>query len=76
MYIDIVSEWCYNNDNDTMSECNQGVILMKQSIDTGLALYPTPVRPVLFEFPNYQYLRTGDVTGKCLRFKNNIEYGG
>ncbi len=56
-----------------MSECNQGAILMKQSIDTRLALYPTPVRPVLFGFPNYQYLRTGDVTGKCLRFKNNIE---
>ena len=30
----------------------------------------TKVRPVLFEFPNYQYLRTGDVIGKCLTFKN------
>ncbi|MBQ9208939.1 MAG: flavin reductase family protein [Oscillospiraceae bacterium] len=27
------------------------------------------VKPVLFEFPNYQYLRTGDVIGKCLSFK-------
>ena len=58
---------------------------MKKSIETKLALYPTPVtvigtmngnkpddtkvRPVLFEFPNYQYLRTGDVIGKCLSFK-------
>lgn len=31
----------------------------------------TKVRPVLFEFPNYQYLRTGDVIGKCLSFKDN-----
>ncbi len=30
----------------------------------------TKVRPVLFEFPNYQYLRTGDVIGKCLSFKD------
>lgn len=27
------------------------------------------LKPVLFEFPNYQYLRTGDVIGKCLSFK-------
>ena len=30
----------------------------------------TAVKPVLFEFPNYHYLRTGDVIGKCLSFKN------
>lgn len=28
------------------------------------------LKPVLFEFPAYQYLRTGDVLGKCLSFKN------
>lgn len=27
------------------------------------------LKPVLFEFPNYQYIRTGDVIGKCLSFK-------
>lgn len=26
------------------------------------------LRPVLFEFPTYQYLRTGEVIGKCLSF--------
>ncbi len=26
------------------------------------------LKPVLFEFPTYQYLRTGDVIGKCLSF--------
>lgn len=30
----------------------------------------TAIKPVLFEFPNYQYLRTSDVIGKCLSFKN------
>lgn len=28
------------------------------------------MKPVLFEFPTYAYLRTGDVIGKCLTFKN------
>ena len=28
------------------------------------------LRPVLFEFPTYEYLKTGDVLGKCLSFKN------
>ena len=28
------------------------------------------LKPVLFEFPTYQYLRTGDVIGKCLSFKS------
>lgn len=28
------------------------------------------LRPVLFEFPTYEYLSTGDVLGKCLSFKN------
>lgn len=27
------------------------------------------LKPVLFEFPTYQYLRTGDVIGKCLSFQ-------
>lgn len=27
------------------------------------------LKPVLFEFPTYQYLKTGDIIGKCLSFK-------
>lgn len=29
------------------------------------------LKPVLFEFPNYEYLKTGDVIGKCLSFKKS-----
>ncbi|MDE5770415.1 MAG: flavin reductase, partial [Ruminococcus sp.] len=29
------------------------------------------LKPVLFEFPTYEYLKTGEVIGKCLSFKNN-----
>ena len=31
------------------------------------------LKPVLFEFPTYEYLKTGEVLGKCLSFKDNIE---
>ena len=27
------------------------------------------LKPVLFEFPTYEYLKTGEVIGKCLSFK-------
>ncbi|HIT32204.1 MAG TPA: flavin reductase family protein [Candidatus Enterenecus stercoripullorum] len=29
------------------------------------------LKPVLFEFPTYEYLKTGEVIGKCLSFKKN-----
>lgn len=28
------------------------------------------LKPVLFEFPTYEYLKTGEVVGKCLSFKD------
>ncbi len=31
------------------------------------------LKPVLFEFPTYQYLQTGEVIGKCLSFKKAPE---
>ncbi len=31
------------------------------------------LKPVLFEFPTYQYLKTGEVIGKCLSFKKTSE---
>ena len=39
--------------------------------ENGKVNYDT-LKPVLFEFPTYQYLKTGDVIGKCLSFKKNI----
>ena len=30
----------------------------------------TKLRPVLFEMPTYQYLRTGDVIGNCMKFNH------
>lgn len=30
------------------------------------------LKPVLFVFPTYEYIQTGEVLGKCLSFKNNL----
>lgn len=38
--------------------------------DNGKIDYNT-LKPVLFEFPTYQYIKTGEVMGKCLSFKKN-----
>lgn len=40
--------------------------------DKGKINYNT-LKPVLFEFPTYQYLKTGDVIGKCLSFAKKSE---
>ena len=29
------------------------------------------LKPILFEFPTYEYLETGDILGKCLSFKES-----
>lgn len=34
------------------------------------------LKPVLFEFPTYEYLRTGEVIGKCLSFQKNPQESG
>lgn len=34
------------------------------------------LKPVLFEFPTYEYLKTGEVIGKCLSFKNAPQTSG
>ena len=38
--------------------------------EAGKINYQT-LKPVLFEFPTYEYLKTGEVMGKCLSFKKN-----
>lgn len=40
--------------------------------EAGKINYQT-LKPVLFEFPTYEYLKTGEVLGKCLSFKTNPE---
>ena len=41
-----------------------------QHLDADGKINYNTLKPVLFEFPTYQYLKTGNVIGKCLTFKN------
>ena len=40
----------------------------EEHLDSAGKINYQTLRPVLFEFPTYQYLRTGEVIGKCLSF--------
>ncbi len=58
---------------------------MKKNVGSLLALYPMPatvsgeksdyvtLKAVLFEFPTYQYLKTGEVIDKCFSFKKSTK---
>ncbi len=45
-----------------------GTYVEEAHLDADGKLDYQSLKPVLFEFPTYQYLRTGDVIGKCLSF--------
>ncbi len=45
----------------------------EEHLDAGGKINYNTLKPVLFEFPTYQYLKTGEVIGKCLSFKKVSE---
>ncbi len=45
-----------------------GTYVEEKHLDSAGKIDYQSLKPVLFEFPTYQYLRTGDVIGKCLSF--------
>ncbi len=45
----------------------------EEYLDSNGKINYNTLKPVLFEFPTYQYLRTGDVIGKCLSFAKKSE---
>ena len=51
-------------DNTYVEECHLN--------EAGKINYRT-LKPVLFEFPTYEYLSTGDTIGKCLSFHQEIQ---
>ena len=54
-----------NFDNFIMSISNTYV--QEENLDEKGKIDYTKFSPVLFEFPNYTYLRTGDTIGNCLK---------
>lgn len=64
----------YNTPNFESFICsiNNTYVDEKHLNENGKINYDT-LKPVLFEFPTYQYLKTGEVIGKCLSFKKISE---
>ena len=60
----------YNTPNFESFICtiDNTYVAEKHLTEKGKVDYET-LKPVLFEFPTYQYLKTGEVIGKCLSFK-------
>lgn len=54
-----------NFDNFIMTIANTYV--QEENLDEKGKIDYTKFNPVLFEFPNYTYLRTGDTIGNCLK---------
>ncbi|MBQ2047397.1 MAG: twin-arginine translocation signal domain-containing protein [Schwartzia sp.] len=40
---------------------------------TGAAAAAAALKPILFEMPTYEYVKTGEVLGKCLDFAAQYE---
>ena len=50
--------------------CNiKNVYVKEEYLNENGSINYNKLKPVLFEFPTYEYLLTGDVLGKCLSFK-------
>ena len=56
-----------NNENNSYYNIQKDLIVQYRK--SGKIDY-TKLRPVLFEMPTYQYLRTGDVIGNCMKFNH------
>lgn len=58
----------YETDNfDNFIMSIENTYVQEENLDKNGKIDYTKFSPVLFEFPNYTYLKTGDTIGNCLR---------
>lgn len=64
----------YNTPNFESFICSiDSTYVAEEHLDERGKIDYNTLKPVLFEFPTYQYLRTGEVIGKCLSFRKSTE---
>jgi len=64
----------YNTPNFESFICSiDSTYVAEEHLDERGKIDYNTLKPVLFEFPTYQYLRTGEVIGKCLFFRKSTE---
>lgn len=62
----------YNTDGFESFICTiDNTYVEEEHLDENGKINYKTLKPILFEFPTYEYLKTGDVVGKCLSFKKN-----
>lgn len=70
--IDCAVEDVYNTKNFESFICSiTGTYVEEKHLNEAGKINYHTLKPVLFEFPTYEYLKTGEVIGKCLSFKQN-----
>lgn len=68
---EVVDNYEAGNNFDNFIVKFTGTYVEEENLDEKGKISYRAMKPVLFEFPTYEYLKTGDVLGKCLSFKEN-----
>lgn len=70
--IDCAVEDVYNTKGFESFICSiTGTYVEEEHLNEAGKINYHTLKPVLFEFPTYEYLKTGEVIGKCLSLKQN-----
>ncbi len=67
---EVVDNYDAGNNFDNFVVKFTGTYVEEENLEDDKISY-CKMKPVLFEFPTYEYLATGEVLGKCLSFKEN-----
>ena len=69
---EVVDNYDANNGFDNFIVKFTSTYVEEENLDEAGKISYRAMKPVLFEFPTYEYLATGEVLGKCLSFKAQL----
>lgn len=69
----VVDNYDADNGFDNFVCSFSGTYVAEENLDEKGHISYRAMKPVLFEFPTYEYLATGDVLGKCLSFRQSFQ---
>ncbi len=72
---EVVDNYDADNGFDNFVVSFTGTYVEEENLDEKGRISYRAMKPVLFEFPTYEYLATGEVLGKCLSFKQSYLAG-
>ncbi len=69
---EVVDNYDADNGFDNFIVKFSSTYVEEENLDESGKISYRAMKPVLFEFPTYEYLATGEVLGKCLSFKETV----